>query len=274
MAQVGTPVAPTCRRSCPQGRAPGQSSAPTATAAGRGWAGLSPSQLGTRAPVLVAPQPHAGVPLSFCPVPPVVRPLPPSSLGFLPEEMREEAPRSRRQGCSREGEQGMLLPGLFLALAAALPQKGAPRGSTQPHRGCHLPGHLTCVTPLPLHLHRPPKLLQATSPQHKQGIQCHPPASTPMSHPMAGLKGGVPMSPMATQPDLCRPLKGCWPLSHLAMSPGALCQQMHRKHLFPTQGQLSQGGAPGWKLPLAMQELTPPCPALWDHPPGAPPHHS
>lgn len=78
------------------------------------------------------------------------------------------------------------------------------------------------------------------------------------------------MSPMATQPDLCWPLKSCWPLSHLAMSPGALCQQMHRKHLFPTQGQLSQGRAPGWKLPLAMQELTPPCPALWGHSPGAP----
>lgn len=155
MAQVETPVAPTCRHSCPQGRAPGQSSAPTATAAGRGWAGLSPSQLGTRAPAPVAPQPHAGVPLSVCPVPPVVRPLPPSSLGFLPEEMWEEAPRSRRQGCGREGEQGMLLPGLFLALASTLPQKEALRGSTQPHRGWYLPEQLTCVTPLSL-CHPPP----------------------------------------------------------------------------------------------------------------------
>lgn len=47
---------------------------------------------------------------------------------------------------------------------------------------------------------------------------------------------------MATQPDLCWPWKSCWPLSHLAASPGALCQQMYRKHLFPTQGWLSQGG--------------------------------
>lgn len=75
---------------------------------------------------------------------------------------------------------------------------------------------------------------------------------------------------MATQPDLCWPLRSCWPLSHLAVSPGALCQQMYRKHLFPTQGWLSRG----WKLPLAMQELTLPCPALWDHPLEPSPHHS
>lgn len=102
-------MAPTCRRSCRQGRAPGQSSAPTATAGGRGWAGRSPCWRGARAQVLAVPQPRAGVRLSR-PVPPVMWPLPPASLGFLPEEMREEVPRSRRQGCDGEGEAGHAAP--------------------------------------------------------------------------------------------------------------------------------------------------------------------
>ena len=102
---------------------------------------------------------------------------------------------------------------------------------------------------------------------------CPDPHEPPYSaaNPGQGLKGGVPTSPTGTQRAPRWLLNHCWPLSHLTVSPGALCQQMHRKHLFPTQGQLSQGG-PDWKhtAPPTTQDLTPPCPALQHCTPVAP----
>lgn len=192
MAQVGTPVAPTCRRSCPRGRAPGQSSAPTATAGGRGWAGRSPFQPGTRAPVLVAPQPHAGVPLSVCPVPPVVRPLPPSSLGFLPEETREEAPDPDVRGAAGRGSRERCARAIFGPWLPPCHRKGHP-GAQHGHTGAGTCLNISAVSP-----HSPsiaPQTALANVPPTQTRRPVPPPASAPMSHPLAGAQRRGPHVP-------------------------------------------------------------------------------
>lgn len=104
----GPPTAPTCRRSCRRGRAPGQSSAPTATAGGRGWAGRSPSWRGMRAQVPAAPQPCAGVRLSR----PSVPSLPwcglflPPALGFFLRKRGRRRPDPDVRGVAGRGEAG------------------------------------------------------------------------------------------------------------------------------------------------------------------------
>lgn len=118
-ARVGTPVAPTCRRSCRRGRAPGQSSAPTATAGGREWAGHSPSRRGTRAQVPAAPQPHAGVRLSRLSLLRCSLFLPPA-LGFFLRKRGRRRPDPDVRGAAGRGRQGMPPYGLFLGLAASL----------------------------------------------------------------------------------------------------------------------------------------------------------
>lgn len=266
-ARAGTPVAPTCRRSCRQGRAPGQSSAPTATAGGREWAGRSPSRRGTRAQVPAAPQPHAGVRLSRLsrPVPPAVRPLPPASLGFLPEETREEAPRSRRQGCGGEGEAGNATARAIFGPCCQPSSRNGRPGAWRSHAWAGACLNISpAVVSLPcaiLHCsqswfsQRPPR----THTRQPLPSSCPDPREPPhgAADPWQGPRSGIPTSPTGTRRAPCWP-SSCWLLSHLAISPGALCQQMHRKHLFPTQGRR------GWKraVPPTTQDLTPSRPAL------------
>lgn len=181
-------MAPTCRRSCRRGRAPGQSSAPTATGGGRGWAGRSPSQWGARARVPAAPQPHVGVCLSrpSRPVPPVVRPLPPTSLGFLPEETREAAPDPHVSGAAGTGRQGMPSIGLLLALDTTLAAETGIQGSVAPpSTGWCLPEHLSWGRPAPpVPSSITLKAVLANVPSTHIRHLWPPPALTPMGHPM------------------------------------------------------------------------------------------
>lgn len=109
----------------------------------------------------------------------------PPALGFFLRKRGRRRP-IQTSGVRQGQEQGMLLlPGLFLALAATLPQKGAPKGSTQPHRGWHLlnisPGspHSPWAT-----LHHPQSCFSQHPPNPNRASSATP-CLTPMSHPMA-----------------------------------------------------------------------------------------
>lgn len=206
----------------------------------------------------MAPQPHTAVRLSRLsrPIPPAVQPLPLPNLGFLPEETGEEAPRSRRQGCGREGEAGNATTwAIFGPFCHPGSRNGHPGGRRSHSRGWCLPEHLTCGCPAPpVQSSITPKAVLANiSPQPMSSIRrlpCPNPCDLPHStaNPWQGLRSRVPTSPMGTQCAPGWPLNHCWLLSHLVTSPGALCQQMHRKHLFPTQGELSRGGGAGLEV--------------------------
>lgn len=136
-----------------------------------------------------------------CPVPPAGRPLPPSSLGFLPEETREEAPDPGVRGAAGRGSRECCCPGYFWPWLPPCHGKGHP-GAQHSHTGAG-----TCLNISPVAPHSPCAILY-----HPQNCfsQCSPnpnkhpvppPASTPMSHPMAlpapgrGSEEGSPCPP-------------------------------------------------------------------------------
>lgn len=157
----------------------------------------------------------------------------PPALGFFLRKRGRRCPDPDVRGAAGRGSRECCCTGYFWPWLPPYHQKGESRGWAQPHRGVGTCLDISPHSPCAI-LHRPQSCFS----------QCPPnPNEASSATPWQGLRGGISTSPMATQPDLCWPLKGCWPLSHLATSPGALCQQMHRKHLFPTQGRLSWGGS-------------------------------
>lgn len=102
---AGSPTCPPCRHSCRWGRAPGQSPAPTATAAGRAAGGCSPSLRGCVCPPVRAFLSCGSASSSSQP-------------WFLPEETREEASQPHARGVEGRRRQGMPQPCLFLTFAA------------------------------------------------------------------------------------------------------------------------------------------------------------
>lgn len=189
---MGTPRAPTCRRSCPQGRAPGQSSAPTATAGGRGWARHSPFQLGTRAPVLVAPSPTL---VSLCPsVPshPWCGLFLPPALGFFLRKRGRRRPDPDVRGVVGRGSRECCCPGYFWPWLPPCLRKGHP-GAQQSHTGAGTRLNISPVSP-----HSPsiaPQTALAKVPPIQKRLPVPPPASTTMSHPMAGAQRRGPHVP-------------------------------------------------------------------------------
>lgn len=119
------------------------------------------------------------------PVPPAVRPLPPTSLGFLPEETREAAPDPHVRGAAGTGRQRMPATGLLLALATPLAAETGIQGSVAPpSRGWRPPEHLSWGRPArPVPPSITLKAALANVPSNRMRHLWPPPAPTPRGHP-------------------------------------------------------------------------------------------
>lgn len=120
--------------------------------------------------------------VSLCPVPPVVQPLPPSSLGFFLRKRGRRRP-IQTSGVRRGEGAGNAAPAS--AIFGPGFQKGTPRAQHS-HTGA---GYLQNISPVPTHSPGQssitPKAALANIPPTQTRCPVPPPASTPMSHPTA-----------------------------------------------------------------------------------------
>lgn len=162
-------------------------------------------------------------------VPPAVQPLPPASLGFLPEETREEAPRSRRQGCGGEGEAGNATARAIFGPCCQPSSRNGRPGARCSHAW---PGARLNISPAVISLpcatlHCSQSCFSQRPPPTHTRRPLPPPAQTPVSRPTAlptpgrGREAGSPHGPRGHGlPHAGLRAAGCSPTSP---SPQELC---------------------------------------------------